>query len=97
MIQKLTSNVYIYNDSNECRLLPTILNTIIRFFYIALYIYAVKGIKDKINAGLYVIDYINNDKKIIIDNANALFLINIIYNILLNNPKEHFYVNVIII
>ena len=96
MIQKLASNVYIYDNTNKCRLLPEILNAIIRFFYIALYLYAVKGIKNKINACISIIDYINNDKKIIIDNVNALVLLNIIYNILVD-PNEHFYAKYIII
>ena len=104
-MKSLHSNIYILNSKlDEYRELPIFLNAIIRIICIGVYLYTILKLKidiaHKINACMNIIDYINNDKKIIIKDATSVSLINKIYiinKILLNVPNSHFYADIVII
>jgi hypothetical protein len=104
-MKSLNSNIYIVNTKLDKYIeLPIFLNAIIRIICIGIYLYTIFKLKidfmHKINACLNIIDYINNDKKIIIKDATSVSLINKIYiinEILLNMPISHFYADIVII
>jgi hypothetical protein len=104
-MKSLNSDIYLENTKlDKCITLPLFLNSIIRIIVMVLYLYniirAKIDIKCKINGCINIIDYINNDKKIIIKDYNLVSLINKIYiisEVLLYNTKSHFYGDIVII
>ena len=104
-MKALNSGIYIVNTKlDKCIELSLFLNSIIRIICIGIYLYNIFTLKiditHKINACLDVVDYINNDKKIIIKDVTSVSLINKIYiinEILLNMPNSHFYADMVII
>jgi len=104
-MKALNSSIYIVNTKlDKCRELPIFLTSIIRIICIGVYLYTIFKLKiditNKINACMNIIDYFNNDKKIIIKDTTSVSLINKIYiinEILLNTPNSHFYADIVII